>query len=268
MAQIAKSASSCDAAQILGFAVIRLVRRHQRRALLQRHRVVERIEQVMVEGDRHVGSALQYCHTMDQRGFMSSRNTRASSTDAGIEPREDRDDLGDPVTRSKQFGIHCARSQRPPPRPGPDAARPSSHPRNHLTATLASTTSFTGGLARELPDILIAERRVLFPDAQQLLDQRVERLLCLTRLLVWRHFLSSSRAPDLIVRHGPAAARSAAAARRIPRPAIALLLLDGPAHQPGDDGTLVLTFEGLVEGLSFTSSGMEKFIVAMQVVHC
>src|SRR6185503_10930977 len=57
------------------------------------------------------------------------------------------------------------------------------------------------------------------------------------------------RAPDLIIRRGPAAASD------LPqtfdeslRSAVALVLLDCPAHQPGDDGALVLTLESLVEG--------------------
>ena len=49
MAHTAKSASSSNAAEVLGLGEIGRVRRHQRRSLLQRHRVVERVEQVMVE---------------------------------------------------------------------------------------------------------------------------------------------------------------------------------------------------------------------------
>src|SRR3990172_7499917 len=120
---------------------------------------------------------------------------------------------------------------------------------NHLTATLASTTSFTGGL----PCARAGCRRHSLADLGPWRPAIVRSAPPVSGPL-GRASLAASfppllpRAPDLVVRDRPTTGPD------LPQPldeaartARALFLLDGQDHEPGNDCAFVLALEDLVE---------------------
>ncbi len=73
-----------DAAEVLGLAEIGGVSRHQRRPLLQRNRMVERVEEVMVEGDRQVRGPLQVLSLLGSSWVSCRGGTGAHRRPPGI----------------------------------------------------------------------------------------------------------------------------------------------------------------------------------------